>query len=177
MQRIRHRLYVQPVRMENHQERTNRADLFGTGHRHSSNLHYLLQGTRVLPGGCGRHTPDDVADIICDQQRAGLVDCDAHGTPPCLVVRADKAGEYIFGCTLWLSIPEGNENNLVAAARIAIPRPVLANESSTAILLTEQRGRVECQPQRGRMRAESIIGLDGPPTRSGRGGLARASTC
>jgi hypothetical protein len=46
-------------------------------------------------GGRGPHAPDDVADIVGDQQTAGPIDRDADRAAECLVVCVDEAGEDI----------------------------------------------------------------------------------
>src|SRR3546814_11410951 len=47
-----------------------------------------------------RHdTPDNIADIVGDQQGAGLVDHHADRTPEGMPVLTDESGQYILRCT------------------------------------------------------------------------------
>ena len=70
--------------------------------------------------GCGSYAPDHVADIVGDQQAAGPVDRDADRTAECLPIRVE-AGEDIDRLSGRAPGGERHEDDLIAAARLAIP--------------------------------------------------------
>src|SRR4051812_10017824 len=76
-----------------------------------------------------RDPPDPVADIVGDEQAAGLVDRHADRPPLGIAVLVEKAGEHVDRLARSrLVAGEGHEHNLVARARLAVPRAMLADE-------------------------------------------------
>jgi hypothetical protein len=88
-----------------------------------------------------RHPPYDIANIISYQQRARLIECYPDRATHRLALSIDKAREYVLWCALRLTISEGDEDNLVAAAGITVPGPVLADKCP-AVIFRPQRARL-----------------------------------
>src|SRR5690349_6787414 len=87
------------------------------------------------PSGCGSrlargaHAPDDVAHVVGDEERALPVDRDTHGTAVGLVA-LEEPREDVDGLARGLAAGERHEHDLVAHARLAVPRAVLADEGA-----------------------------------------------
>src|SRR5688500_5842778 len=79
----------------------------------------------LLRRGC-RHAPDDVADVVGDEQRAALVDHDSDWAAEGLAVGADEAAQHLDRVARRFSGGEGHEDHVVAATRLAVPGAVLA---------------------------------------------------
>src|SRR5665811_572032 len=59
-------------------------------------LAYTRRG-QSLPGRGGHNAPDDIADIVRDQQSARPVDRHAYGTAKSIALGIDKTGQYVLG--------------------------------------------------------------------------------
>src|ERR1700722_16099311 len=80
------------------------------------------------------HTPHRVADVVGHQQRALLVDLDADRPPLRLAIAVEETGQHVLRLAGGLAVGERHEDHLVAGARLAIPRTVLADESAAGHL-------------------------------------------
>src|SRR5687768_15580818 len=129
-----------------------------TGITEARNLARLLSD-RCLRGW--RYPPDRVADVVGNQERTGPVDRDSDRSAERLALGADKAGEHVDWVALRPAVHEGDEHHLVAAARPAVPRAVLADEGAARIGIGHPLPAREHQPERRDMVAERVIGDDG----------------
>src|ERR1700735_1039383 len=98
-----------------------------------------------------RHTPHRIADIVGHQQRALLVDLDADRPSLRLAIAVEETGQHFLRRTRWLAIGERHEDHTVAGARLAIPRAVLADESTAGHFRRKQMAGVEGQSERSRV--------------------------
>src|SRR5688572_28263187 len=73
-----------------------------------------------------RRAPDDVADVVGDEERAARVDRDADGAAEGLALGADEAAQHLDRVARRFSGGEGHEDHVVAATRLAVPGAVLA---------------------------------------------------
>src|SRR6185295_13194318 len=94
----------------------------------------LLVGRRRLGVG---NAPDDVADIICNEQSAGAIHRDADRPALRLAARVEKARKEIFDLAFRPTFAERDEHDFVANERASIPGAVLADEGAAPILLRE----------------------------------------
>src|SRR5690349_15462937 len=74
----------------------------------------------------GRHAPHGVPHVVRDEQRAALVDRDADRASARLALRVDEVGEHLDRLARRRAAGERHEDDAVARARLAVPRPVLA---------------------------------------------------
>src|SRR3546814_1337393 len=81
--------------------------------RHTSDDQPSTRIACVLSRADRHDTPDNIADIVGDQQGAGLVDHHADRTPEGMPVLTDESGQYILRCTCRSSIGERHEHHLV----------------------------------------------------------------
>ena len=95
-------------------------------------LAYTRRGKSLLRGG-RLHAPDDIADIVRDEQSACPVHRHAYGAAKSIALGIDKADKYVLGSPNRASIGKRYEYNFVAAARFVIPRAVLADERPAGI--------------------------------------------
>src|SRR3546814_2563986 len=79
------------------------------------------KGIACVLSRADRHdTPDNIADIVGDQQGAGLVDHHADRTPEGMPVLTDESGQYILRCTCRSSIrSEEHTSELQSLMRIS----------------------------------------------------------
>src|SRR6476661_2549980 len=118
----------------------------------------------------GRDTPDGIAHIVGDQQRAIARNLDTDRTAERLIV-ADKAGEDVDRHSVRLCAAEGHENHLVTALRDAVPRTVFAEECPLCKAWPELLAGAECKSQRGDVRAKREFRGDGAGDEVGTGRL------
>src|SRR4051794_13630646 len=78
----------------------------------------------------GRDAPHHVANVVGPQQRAGAIDGDAARPAERLFLVVDEAGENVDRLTGRTALRERHEDHLVAAARVAVPRAMLADEGT-----------------------------------------------
>src|SRR4051794_20286291 len=117
----------------------------------------------VLGGVVGsRDTPDRVADIVGNQQRARLVDCDANRAAVRFFVGPKEASQHVDRLPGWFAIGEWHEDNLIAAERLTVPRTVLSDERAVAELFGQLRAAREGQAERRDVVAERIVRHGGP---------------
>ena len=91
---------------------------------------------RAGPPPATRHT--GIPDVVCNEQRSGLVDHDTDRSPVRLAAAVpQKAGEDIERHPIRASILERHEDHSVTAVLRAVPRAVLTNEHAVA----ERRGQ------------------------------------
>ena len=81
------------------------------------------------------------------------------GRPNASPIRVE-AGEDIHRLSGRAPGGERHEDDLIAAARLAIPRPVLPDECPVPVSLRQRCPLGEREPQRGRVAAERIVGDD-----------------
>src|SRR5690606_22392785 len=109
--------------------------------------------------GRGCHAPDDVGQIVGDDQGASRV----HGHPDRAATRLAGTGaevvDEVHRRARWPAIREGYENHLVAHRVLAVPAAMLANEDTIGILRAHRRAG-EVQAQRRHVRAESVVRHD-----------------
>src|SRR4029078_4157328 len=94
--------------------------------------------------------PDYVAHIVRHKERLARVESDADRAPARLAVGVDEAAQHLHWLARRTAIREGNENDVVAAQRPAIPRAVLADERAPG---------GENEAQGGDVVAERVVGL------------------
>ena len=88
----------------------------------------------ALPRSCREYPPYGVANIVGDEQRTSLVDGNANRSAVRISIVANEAGQHVNRRAVRLPIRKGDENNLVAAAWITIPRTVFPDESTAVVL-------------------------------------------
>lgn len=96
-----------------------------------------------LSFGCDRDTPDLVADVIGNQQRAIFVDGQPDRPATGLVLGVQKAGHDILCHPIGMPIFERHEDHLVAIQRGPIPTAMLADERTALIDLRQRAAGVE----------------------------------
>ena len=90
------------------------------------------------------------------------VDGHAHWPPVGIAFGAQEAAEHVHRFARWLLAGEGHEHHLVAARRLAVPGAVLADEHAGAERGGQGiRAARPGQAERGRVRAECVVGDDG----------------
>src|SRR6478735_3266166 len=92
--------------------------------------------------------------VLCAYERGAST---ARRPKPNAVISLEEAGQHVLRRARRLAVLEWYEDHLVARARFAIPRAVLADEGAVGHLVRKQIAGVERQPKRGRMRAKCII--------------------
>src|SRR3569832_2029299 len=106
----------------------------------------------ALPKASRGHSPDRVADIIGDKQRARLVDGDADGATARVTFVVEEAGDDILRFAARLAARERHEHDLISVERAAIPASMLTDESAATIFLRQALARVEGKTERRDMR-------------------------
>src|SRR5262245_6857159 len=69
------------------------------------------------------------------------------GSSARIAVRSQEAAQDIHGRTTRSAFREGNEHDLIAAGRLAIPRTVLPNKRAALELLRKQHAARECETE------------------------------
>ena len=115
-----------------------------------------------------------------------IVSSSATSSAPCLSSRTptgrpcaspfvvEEAGQHVLRRARGLAVRERHEDHLVAGARLAIPRAVLADEGAAGHLGRKQIAGVEGEPERGRVRAERVIRARSPSARDRAAAARRA---
>src|SRR5687768_11425913 len=75
-----------------------------------------------------RHSPDDIRQVVGDQQRAARIDRDPDRTPAGLSVLAHEAGDEVDRLPGRPAAAERDEDDLVAGRLVAIPAAVHSDE-------------------------------------------------
>src|SRR5690606_19492671 len=101
--------------------------------------------------------PDDVGEIVGDDQRAARVDAHADRAAAGEAVFAEEAEYEIDRFAGRTAIAERDENDLVADRWIAVPAAVFADENTIGERVSHRRHR-EGEAECGDVRAERIVG-------------------
>src|ERR1700712_5019509 len=109
---------------------------------------------------CRRHTPYDVAHVVGHKQRACMIKCHANGTALRLTLVINETTQDILWRTCRTTLCKRHKDDLVTAARLAIPGAMLSHECAARIVLRQQAAVVEGQSERRGMRAKGIVGYD-----------------
>ncbi|CAN6484249.1 unnamed protein product [Victoria cruziana] len=117
---------------------------------------------RHRASGRGGDAPDHIADIVGHQQRAAAVQRDAHRPSLRLALPVQKSTEHEQRRPRGPRPVEGHEDHLVAAARLAVPRAMLADEHALREARRQAVAARRRQAQRGGVRAQRIVGHQGP---------------
>jgi len=121
--------------------------------------------------------PDDIANVVRDEQRTSPVDRHAYGAAKSIALGIDKLGEYVLGRPDRASIGKRDEYDFVAASRFAIPRAVLADKRPASIVPRQQTAAIEHQSEWDDVVAECVVGSDGADNQIRTRGCTRTSTC
>src|SRR5450432_354361 len=129
----------------------------------------LIRTRKSVTGANSRHAPYDVAHVVRDQQRAVLADHNADRPPEGLALVAEETGQHVDGLARGLAADERHEDDLVAAARLTVPRAVLSHEHPVRKLGGEPAAVGEGQAERSGVRAQRVVGRNrlGHQVRSG----------
>jgi hypothetical protein len=112
------------------------------------------------------HWPADVTrqtvfpTVIGDQEGAGFVDCHPDRSTARFAVRIEESRDDILGLAVQTPAAERHEDDLVAVEAIPVPTAMFADEGAAPVFLGKAVRRVECEPQRGHVGAQRIIGND-----------------
>src|SRR3981081_183062 len=110
---------------------------------------------------CARDPPYGVADVVGDEQRAGSVHRDSHRTSHRVSVLLDESRQHVDRLAGRHAMREWDEDHLVSAAWLSIPRPVLANEHSAVERSWEGCRARPGESERCGVWAERVIRDDG----------------
>ena len=114
--------------------------------------------------------PDSIADVVGHEQGAIRVKRDAHRSTHRVSVRQQESAQEILGRAGRLPIAKRNEHHLVTRARLAVPRSVLANKRTSAIVSRKECPVVENQAQL--LRREQFEVQEMSLSRDRRGGIS-----
>src|SRR5690606_35473779 len=92
----------------------------------------MAAGNRHSRAVCAADSPDDVAHVVSYQQIPLHVQDHAGGAAHGFALFIHEAGKHVPRLAGGASVLEGNEDDLVAAQRLAVPGAVLADEHATA---------------------------------------------
>src|ERR687897_250143 len=101
--------------------------------------------------------PNDVPHVIGYEQGTGPVYHDADRPAPSLAALGHKPSQDVLWRPRWLAVFKRDKDHLVAAARLAVPGAVLADESPVPVPRREKVTGVECEAERGRVVAERVV--------------------
>src|SRR4026207_1267398 len=94
---------------------------------------------------CGCDAPDDIADVIRNEQRARSIHHHAHRAAERVAVGIEETGEHVFRRAGGPAAGERHEDDLVAAARVAVPGAVLAYKRAAGIARRQEAAAIEHQ--------------------------------
>src|SRR3546814_14298463 len=100
--------------------------------RHTSDDQPSKRIACVLSRADRHDTPDNIADIVGDQQGAGLVDDHADRTPEGMHVLTNESGHNILRYTGRSCIGQRPEHHLTTTGRSAIPHAGPAEQGATS---------------------------------------------
>lgn len=114
-----------------------------------------------------RNAPNNAADVVCHEQGSGLVDGNAYGAASRIPIAVNEAAQHVNWRAGWLAVAERDEDDFVTGTLGAVPGAMLADKRARFEWGGQLRPFVERQPQGGGVRAETVVGRDGPGDKIG----------